>query len=1012
MRLNEYRDLNCLHINRLPDRTTVVPYPDAHLAAAGEREASPYFLSLNGRWGFHLYGSPFEIPDDPALWLSDSGIRVPGCWQMQGFGAPQYTNVNFPIPYDPPYVPDETPVGCYRRVFDLPGSFAGRSTRIRFEGVDSCYYAYVNGRLAGFSKGPHLPAEFDITGLVREKDNVLQVLVFQWSDGTYLEDQDKWRLSGIFRDVMLLSFGETAICDVKADASLDSDLTTGLLQLRVKARGAQEVQVRLMDGDSVMLEAAVPVVGGKASARYAFPRVEAWTAETPRLYDLYVSVPGQCEHLRIGMRRVDIIGGVFCVNGRPVKLKGVNRHDTHMSLGSFSTTDTMLRDVLIMKRFNVNCVRTSHYPPDQRFLDLCDEYGLYVVDEADIECHGVVSFDSYDLIAGDPAWTAQFVDRGLRMVARDRNHPSIISWSLGNESGYGVVHQSMGEAMRRKDASRPIHYERDRQAQTADFYSEMYTTVEKVIEYGAREDPKPFFLCEYAHAMGQGPGNLEDYWQAIYHSPRLMGGCVWEFVDHGITKEAPDGSGPYWAYGGDFGEYPHDANFCVDALLYPDRTPHTGMLEYAHVIRPARLETVNEAEGRFALRNCLDFTDLDQYTCSWRLEHLGRLIREGSVALGCPAGETMPLELELGDYPRGSVLTVELALKRSTLWAKAGHVVARDQAELSLGHEESAARLPHKPLVLDKKEDQITVRCGETAYRFSFAAAGLESIEHAGRSLLCRPLSLNVWRAPTDNDRGFGADIAARWAKYGLDKLQARVTAFEAEQEGEEIMVRVSSVHAPKIFRPLLTLDQRFRFLPCGRVELTADYTPYPGNEKLLEDMYLPRLGLRFAMPETFDRVDWYGRGPKESYPDKKLGMLLGVYSASVDELHEPYVFPQENGSHADTSYVALSDEAGCALMIAGDRFSFSAHHYTQEALTEAKHTYELKPAPLTEVCVDGVMGALGSNSCGPEPLKGDRLYLHKQRSFRFSLTVLDRQTQSVILTAKRLMEQKGQQEE
>lgn len=1004
MRLHEYRDLNCLHVNRLPDRTTVVPYPDAILAAVGERAASPYFYSLNGLWGFHLYDSPFEIPGDASQWLSEREIRVPGCWQMQGFGAPQYTNVNFPIPYDPPHVPDATPVGCYRRMFDLPEAFLGRGTHLRFEGVDSCYYAYVNGQLAGFSKVPHMPAEFDVTGLVKEKDNVLQVLVFQWSDGTYLEDQDKWRLSGIFRDVMLLSFGETAIYDVKADASLDSDLSTGLLRLRVKAQGASEVKVRLYDGESLMLDAALPVEEGKASGRYAFPRVEPWTAETPKLYDLYVEVPGQTEHLRIGMRRVDIVGGVFCVNGRPVKLKGVNRHDTHMSLGSFATVDLMLEDVLTMKRCNVNCVRTSHYPPDQRFLDLCDEYGLYVVDEADIECHGVVSFDSYDLIASDPAWAPQFVDRGLRMVARDRNHASIISWSLGNESGYGIVHEKMAEAIRKKDTSRPIHYERDREAKTADFYSQMYTSVDKVLEYGKEDNPKPFFLCEYAHAMGQGPGNLEDYWQAIYHSPRLMGGCVWEFVDHGITKEAPDGSGPYWAYGGDFGEYPNDGNFCVDALLYPDRTPHTGMLEYAHVIRPARLSVKDEAQGLFALRNCLDFGDLDAYTLSWRLEYLGSLLKEGSAPLSCPAGEETELQLDLGSYPKGSVLTVELELRQSVSWAKAGHVVARDQAELGLGEPRPVHALPKKPLNLEKMESEITVRSGETVYRFSFEKAGLYQIECAGQPILTSPLALNVWRAPTDNDRGFGANVAARWAKYGLDKLQARVTAFEAEKTEDEVRVRITSVHAPKIFRPLLTLEQRFRFLPCGKVELKLDYTPYPGNEKLLEEMYLPRLGLRFSMPESFERVEWYGRGPKESYPDKKLGMPLGRYSALVDELHEPYVYPQENGSHADTLYLLLSDTAGRGLMLAGDNFSFSAHNYTQEALTLAKHTYELKKQPLTEVCIDGVMGPLGSNSCGPEPLMKDRLYLKEKRSFRFVFTTLDRQTQSPMLTAERLL--------
>lgn len=1004
MRLSEYRDLSCLHINRLPGRTTVVPYPDEEAARRGERAGSPYFFSLNGQWGFHLYDSPFDIPEDSGVWLSDQVIRVPGCWQMQGFGKPQYTNINYPIPYDPPHVPDQTPVGCYLRRFDLPDAFSSRVTRLRFEGVDSCFYVYVNGQLAGFSKGSHMPAEFDISALVRKQDNVLQVLVFQWSDATYLEDQDKWRLSGIFRDVMLLSFGHEAIFDVKADASLDSDMSTGLLRLRVKAKGVSDLKVRLYDKGQLMLDTTVPVTDGKASARYAFPQVDAWTAEGPRLYDLIVSAAGQAEHVRVGFRRVDILGGVFCVNGQAVKLKGVNRHDTHMSLGSFSTLESMLEDVLIMKRCNMNCVRTSHYPPDQRFLDLCDEHGLYVIDEADAECHGVVPVSHYDLIATDPAWAEQFVDRGMRMLARDRNHPSIICWSLGNEAGYGVVHEKMAEAMRRKDQSRPIHYERDQEAATADFYSQMYTSVEDVIKEGEKQDPKPFFLCEYAHAMGQGPGNLEDYWQAIYASPRLMGGCVWELVDHGILSPAPDGSGDYWAYGGDFGEYPHDGNFCVDALLYPDRTPHTGMTEYAHVLRPARLRLADEAQGLIALRNCLDFTDLSDYDFTWKIERMGVLISSGREALNCPAGEEVMMRLAMGSYPRGSVLSVALAQKQAQAWAEAGFILARDQAVLSLGEEESLPALPKKPLSFEQSEREIIVRTGEDVYRFHHASAGLCGIESSGIQLLQSPFSLNVWRATTDNDRGVGGRIADQWERYGLDKLQARVTAFEAKQDGEEITVMIRSVHAPKVYRPLLTMDQLYRFREDGSAELFVSYTPYGGNEKLMEQMYLPRLGLRFRMPAAFDCLHWYGRGPQESYPDKKLGAMLGLYQSSVEQTHEPYIYPQENGSHTDTGFVLVSDAAGKGLLIAGEAFSFSAHHYSQEALTRARHTYELKREDMTEVCVDGAMGPLGSNSCGPEPLLKDRLYLKETRSFRFRLQAIDLQAQSLDYSAKRLM--------
>lgn len=1002
----EYQDLSCVHINRLPNRTTLVPYPDRDSAMAGDRVASPYFLSLNGAWDFCLLGSPAHIPDNLAVFESYGRIRVPGCWQMQGLGKPQYTNVRYPIPYDPPYVPDDTPVGLYRRRFDMPDGFEGRETRIRFEGVDSCFYVFLNGQFIGFSKVPHMPAEFDLSPHMQRHGNVLHVLVFQWSDGTYLEDQDKWRLSGIFRDVMLLSFGSQCILDIQVDAGLDTDMESGLLQIKVKAQGVDSVHVALRDGDDKVISTDVAIQDGMGILRHGLPHVRRWTAEAPALYDLVVSIPGQVEHQRIGFRRVDIHRGQLRINGVPVKLKGANRHDTHQHLGSYTPQDSMLADVLLMKRHNMNCVRTSHYPPDPWLLSLCDEYGLYVIDEADLECHGVVFVDAYDLIARDPRWEAQFIDRGVRMVERDRNHPSVIFWSLGNESGYGVNHARMAEAMRRIDPSRPIHYEPDERAETADMVSRMYTSVPDVIAQGEREDAKPFLLCEYAHAMGLGPGNLEDYWQAIYKYPRLMGGCVWELVDHGIPKPAPDGSGTYWAYGGDFGEDIHDGNFCVDALCYPDRTPHTGLKEYAHVLRPARICLYDEAEGKVSIRNCLDFTNLESFRCTWQVMHQGCALAEGERRVNCKPGESVVVKLMLGTYPQGSVLNMQFALADASKWAPAGHVVAHDQVPLQLGEPLQALVLPVRQLDVEETPYQITVRCGEDVYRFCRARGGLAEVEHARIALLQSPLSLNLWRAPTDNDRGFGANVAAVWARYGLDKLQSRVTAFEAQRMEDEVHVLVESVHGPAVYRPLVRLRQQYRFDRHGRVALDVTYTPYTQQQQeAFERMYLPRLGLRFAMPRAFDRLTWLGRGPQESYPDMKAGALLDIYHAQVEDTHEPYIYPQENGSHADTQFVAITDASGCGLMIAGEDFSFSARHYTQEALTRATHTWQLKPENLTEVCIDGAMGPLGTNSCGPEPLEKDRLYLKEARTFRFLLRTFDVQTENVLHAAQRLQQ-------
>ncbi|MCI5564830.1 MAG: glycoside hydrolase family 2, partial [Clostridiales bacterium] len=496
-------------------------------------------------------------------------------------------------------------MGVYDRDFTLPEAFADRRTILRFDGVSSCYYAYVNGALAGFAKGPHLPSEFDVTALVRPGENHLRVVVLQWSDGTYLEDQDMWRLCGLFRDVSLLSFGAARIDDVIADATLSDDYLDGVLTATVKAQGTDEVNFMLLDGETVVAQGKRAVENGEAVFGATVRQVKAWTAETPNRYELIVEIPGQAERVLIGFKRVEIHGAVFYFNGQPIKLKGVNRHDTHPTLGYYTPVDAMVKDIVTMKRHNVNTVRTSHYPNDPRFLALCDEYGLYVVDEADIESHGVVMFENYDFIATNPVWETQFVNRGVRMVQRDRNHPSIVMWSLGNESGYGCVHVAMAKAMRAIVPSRPIHYERDRKAETADVASDMYTSVADMIAYAENEPKKPFFQCEYAHAMGQGPGMLEDYWQAYYSHPACMGGCVWEWADHGLVKE--ENGEKYYAYGGDFGEWPHDGCFCVDGLTYPDRTPHSGLTELAHVMRPVRAEMVDEAKGVISLWNTRAF---------------------------------------------------------------------------------------------------------------------------------------------------------------------------------------------------------------------------------------------------------------------------------------------------------------------------------------------------------------------------------------------------------------------
>lgn len=984
----EYQDLQCTDLYRLPMRTTLVPYPDAASARAEERALSPYFYSLNGRWDFTYYQSPRDVAElsGEAGEGVQGKIDVPGVWQLQGYGAPQYTNVRFPIPYDPPFVPDDTPVGVYDRAFTLPAAFAGRRTVLRLEGVSSCYYAYVNGQLVGFAKCPHLPSEFDISTVVTAGENRLRIVVLQWSDGTYLEDQDMWRLSGIFRDAMLLSFGEKRIDDVTVSARLSENLRDGEYTFAAKAQGVDSVRFTLLENGREIFSRQEPVQNGVASISGEIKEVHPWSAETPCLYELLCEIPGQCERQLLGFKRVEIREGVFLVNGKAVKIKGVNRHDTHPTLGYYTPVNEMLRDVLLMKRHNVNAVRTSHYPNDPRLLSLCDEYGLYVIDETDLECHGVVCFESYDFIAKNPIWEKQFVSRGLRMVERDRNHACVIMWSLGNESGYGCNHAAMAREIRALNTGLPIHYERDEKGETADVISRMYEHPDKMEEWTEKYPDKPFYLCEYVHAMGQGPGQVEYYWQKFYRNPRLMGGCVWEWADHGLVKE--ENGQRYYAYGGDFGEWPHDGCFCVDALTYPDRTPHTGLMELAHVMRPVRVEMADEEAGRVRIHNYYDFLSLAHLQGRYAVVDGEKTLTQGLLNTAAAPGQEEEFALDLGEYPQGAVLNFVFALKADTSWAKAGHIVARDQLPLLRGVERLRLHLPQAPLQLEKIHGGCRVSGSEFAAEWN--REGLCALRYRGVELLCGGVRANLWRAPTDNDNGWGG-CGKKWEEMGLDRLLCRNDVMQAEQTENGVEITLSGVYGEKVMPPLLRVTQRYTISGEGKIALEITYAPL---KEIAE--YLPRLGLRMALPGEFERLIWQGRGPQESYPDKKTGALLGRYETTVEATHEPYVRPQENGAHEDTAFAALLNARGVGLLAAGENFSFSAHHYTPEMLTKAQHTYELARTEEITLLLDGAMGPLGSNSCGPEPLESERLYLKAPRAFRFTFLPFDAQSLSV----------------
>lgn len=995
----DWQNPSLLHIGRERARASLIPFQTVAQAERFGRARSPFYKSLNGCWDFFyapegVCPQGFEMIDyDASDW---DALDVPSNWQMLGYGIPQYTNVCYPIPLDPPHVPDDNPTGLYRRWFHLPDGWAEGRVYLNFDGVNGAFYVYVNGARVGFSKVSHMPAEFDITSYLRAGDNLIAVKVLKWSDATYLEDQDFWRLSGIFRDVYLLGVPAAHIRDVATQATLDENYETGLLTVNLSTIGAENAALRLTlkDGARVVAEKEA-VAAQEVAVEFTVPGVRKWTAETPNRYALIVEmrVEGETvevQRMLIGFKKVEIREQQLFINGVSVKLKGVNRHDTHFQLGHVTPMEALRRDVTLMKQMNINCVRTSHYPNDPRFLDLCDEYGLYVVDETDLECHGAfhgkwttgdenMVFD----FSNDPQWEAAYVDRAERMVKRDINHPAIIFWSLGNESYYGVNHEAMYRRVKALDPSRPVHYEGDRaEHRASDMVSVMYPPVEKVIEEGQSDDPRPYFMCEYAHAMGLGPGSLPEYWEAIYNHPRLIGGCVWEWVDHGMEVFTEEGE-PYYAYGGDFGDTPNDGNFCVDALNYPDRTPHTGLWALKKALEPVKFALGEN--GDVEITNRYEFLSLDHLNASWSLKADGVCVAGGRLDLSgiAPGGKktvALPaLPLAAGECFLDIVVTE--ALDRS--YVAAGHEVARAQLALANAPEMIVIPAVGMPeLSVEEDGDLLEVSGPDFAVCFDARLGEMVSWVADGNELIERAPRANFYRAHTDNDAHVNN---GQWKRFGLDRLQQKKRDFLWEKLGEgAVRVTACHVYAACNVRPLIATEARWTIFGNGDVRAEVAYSPL--NAALPR---LPRLGVQLHMPAAFDRVEWYGRGPLESYPDLKDFAPVGLYRAAVAELHEPYVRPQENGAHADTRAFAVTDALGAGLLFVceqagGEGFSFTAHDYTDAMLDKATHTPELESADATVISVDWRQDGIGSNSCGPEPQEQYRLYLRQKQTLAF----------------------------
>lgn len=987
--------------NRLPAHAVSLPYESVEAALAGNLPQDARLL-LNGNWRFQ-FGVDAQAALDgaragslPETW---DEIRVPGHWMLQGYDHPIYTNIQMPFRGEPPYVPQENPTGVYLREFDLPASWQGRRVIACFEGVESAFYLFVNGQEAGYSQDSRLPAEFDITAWLKPGRNELTAVVMRWSDGSYLEDQDHWRLAGIHRDVYLYALPEAYIEDIFAQPSLADDSCSGRLAVRARVNGIEAaekgwtVRAQLYDPaqQSVLAEALaaeVTVSDSQVTAarlESAEFGVQPWSAETPVLYTLVVwlqDASGQVVDVRrerIGFRRVEVRGRQLLVNGKAIYIQGVNRHEHDGHTGKVISRDSMLQDILLLKQNHFNAVRASHYPNCREWYDLCDEYGLYLVGEANCECHAY-----YNRLPHQMEWTAAIVDRFTRMVERDKNHASVIIWSLGNESGYAPVHDAMAAWSRAYDPSRPVHYEgavapdlHGGRAAT-DIVCPMYASIDQIVAYA--RDPRadrPLILCEYAHAMGNGPGSLSDYWQAIRSTPGLQGGFIWDWVDQGLWKaDLPNGGG--WAYGGDFGDEINDRNFCVNGVVFPDRTPHPALFECKKLFQPFQVEAIDLERGELSLHNLRDFTRLEDVSGRWLVSVDGETVQEGEFEIPVLLpGESclvhLPYRLPVLAGGQEAHLLARVILRRDLPWAPAGYELGWEQFALPVSAPAPDVAMDLR--VLTRGEEALEVEHGGLVVKVNARSGALEEIgarlaDGETLALLRQAPRLNVWRAPTDND-GFRFEplmegkMLKRWLEAGYHKMAAEQRLERLEWDGEwltgvESICEWRGAGGARLF----TERQRVWASADGDLVLDEQVTAEPGLPGLA------RMGLLLVLEGGFEKVTWFGRGPHENYPDRQAGAALGRYTSTMDELAVPYLLPQENGARNETRWVELRNASGRGLRVSGDApFSFSALPYSAEQLWQARHACELQREEHIYLCVDARQRGLGSASCGPDTL-------------------------------------------
>lgn len=996
---NDWENEAVFEVNKLQPRATFYRFDTAEAARNATRvnngrDDSPYVKLLNGDWKFRWSANPEDRPADfYRTGYDDSGwgtIPVPSNWQTEGHGKPIYTNVVYPFDKNPPFIAGRNgnPVGSYRTSFTVPENWKGRNVEICFDGVESAFYLWCNGEKVGYSQGSRTPARFDLTKHLRDGENKLAVEVYRWCDGSYLEDQDFWRLSGIFRDVYLEGLPEARLVDLEVKTDLKADSQTGVVGIFVTvpfdSLGNCWPVARLLDkegntvGEAHSLDSAFSVSGFRKLFKFRLPPIQVaspalWTAETPNLYRLVVSLLDQdgetleATALNVGFREVEIKEGVLLINGKYVYLNGVNRHEHDPRTGHYVSRESMIEDIVLMKRNNINAVRTSHYPACPDFYNLCDEYGLYVIDEANIESHGMGY--GRESLAKHESWGPAHLDRTRRMVERDKNHPSIIIWSLGNEAGNGVNFMTTYDWIKERDPSRPVQYEQAHFTErNTDIRCPMYATIDKIVQYAEGEiegSPvdRPLILCEYSHAMGNSCGNLVDYWTAIRKHRALQGGFIWDWVDQGLIKKTDDGA-EFWAYGGDFGDQPNSGAFCCNGLVRPDRSPNPSLHEVKKVYQ--RIDTAQSGDqpGVLEVTNGFDHRSLEGIEAAWTLAVDGEAVKRGVAdlpALG--AGETATLKLPIVAPPalpgQEATLTVRYRLKEDTLWAEAGHVVAWDQFEITPNGAPYNHIASTEPAKLEETPAAYSLSALDTVARIDRKSGLLTSLVFDGDELLMRPVEPTYWRPPTNNDRGNKMPRRQGvWKKVAESRKLASCEVSKDEKGSTVIASRYEALDGK--FKESLI----YHLGPQGRLSITHS----ANSGKSLPNF--PRIGLTTEVSKNLSTATWYGRGPHENYWDRKVGAAVARYSAPADSLAHNYVSPQENGLRCDVRWLALTSDTDRGLIVTGDpTFQFSVRPYQTAQLEHAKHPHEIVPGENLTLHIDHQqMGVAGDNSWGARP--------------------------------------------